>query len=256
MPQLKIGENNQPVYQDGKFVLVHDDKSETPFDPVGAFSAAAAARRERDEFKTKAESASSVLDLFGKDDAERKTAVEKLKLARALDDKKLVDAGKVDEVVAERLRTAREEWEAKEKALAGTSEQLSSQLDEILIEKAFAGSKVLDDYFPTWSLLAPVFRSRLGREGKTLVGYRDAEKKERIYSASGELAQGDELLLALLKSHPDHDKWKKGANANGSAAPGNTAAKAGTKTLTVEQFQALSAQARMDFINKEGGQIA
>lgn len=254
MPKLTLEDGTEFT---GKLVHVGDDGTKTPFDPLGTHATFGTIRGERDSFKTAAETAAAELALFGKSPEDRKAAAEKLRLAANLDAKKLVEAGKIDELVAERLRAAQEEWGGKEKTLASERDELARTLDEILIEKAFAGSKVLDDYFPTWSLLAPVFESQLAREGKQLVGYRDAAKKERIYSATkpGELAQGDELLAALLKSHPDHDKWRKGANAQGTGATGNTGGAGGAKTMTVDQFNALDPQKRMDFINKEGGQV-
>lgn len=234
MPKLTLEDGTE---FSGKLVLVGDDGTKTPFDPLGTHATFGTIRGERDEFKSKAETALSELSAFGKSPEERKAAAEKLRLAANLDAKKLVEAGKIDELVAERLRAAQEEWGGKEKALASEKDELARTLDEILIEKAFAGSKVLDDYFPTWSLLAPVFQNRLAREGKQLVGYRDEAKKERIYSSSkpGELAQGDELLAALLKSHPDHDRWKKGANAQGAGATGNTGATGSAMTISREE---------------------
>jgi hypothetical protein len=224
MPKLKTVDGGGLAFQDGKLVLVNDDGTELAFDPLQTHATFGTIRGERDTFKTKAETAEAALALFGKDDKERQAAIEKLKLARSLDQKDLVKAGEIEKLVAEQLQAAQAEWLKKEQGLTTERDGLSSLLDEVLIDHAFSGSKVLDDYFPTWSLLAPIFKAQLGREGKTLVGYRDAAKKDRIYSASkpGELAKGDELLRALLTSHPDHDQWKKGANANGSAAPGNT----------------------------------
>jgi hypothetical protein len=257
MPKLKLSDNGQPVYQDGKFVLVGDDGAETAFDPLSTHATFGTIRGERDKFKGEAETALAELTAFGKSPDERKAAIEKLKMAANLDAKKLVDAGKIEELVAERLRAAQEEWAGKEKALSGKSQELEGLLDEILIEKAFAGSKVLDEYFPTWSLLQHEFRGRLAREGKSLVGFRDAERKERIYSSTnpGQLAQGDELLAALLKSHPDHDKWKKGANANGPGSPGSPGGGGnGAKTASRQQWEAMSPADQTKFA-LDGGQI-
>ena len=66
MPQLETGDNGQPIYQDGKFVLVLDDKTETPFDALGAYSTFGKIHEERDAFRARPRRWRSEAGKFGR----------------------------------------------------------------------------------------------------------------------------------------------------------------------------------------------
>jgi len=253
MPKLTLEDGTDFT---GKLILVGDDGSKMPFDPVKTHSTFGEIRGERDRFQSEAQKALARLQQFGKDDSEIEDALAKLKLARGLDDKKLVDAGKVEELKNQAIASYKAERDKEAAELKKQLEASNARYEESLVN-AFSGSKVLSEYLPTWSLLRHELRNRIAVENGQLVGYRDADKKDKFYSAAnpGQLAQGDELLKMLLASHPDHDSWKKGSGAAGTGAPGNPGGGGGAKTMTVDQFNALSAQARMDFINKEDGKV-
>lgn len=224
MPKYKLAEDGRPVFEDGKLVLVQDDGTESPFDALGVYGTLGKIRSERDGFKSQAEAMGAKLKAFGSSDEEIEAAKEKLRLARALDDKKLVEAGKVDEVVQERLK----EHTAKTTELVSGLEAKLTAKDQLvrkaLISNRFATTKALEGYFLTPDLAEAVFGQHFDiDENGALVPFRDGAKKERIYSASGDgsLASMDEALGVLLKSHPNHDKWKKGTGSTGSDAPGS-----------------------------------
>lgn len=222
--KYKLGEDGKPVFVDGKLVLVQDDGTETPFDAIGVYKTLGTIRKERDDAQALAEAQSAKLKAFGASDEELEKAKERLKLARALDDKKLVDAGKVEEVVAERLKEHTAKTQEVIDALNGKLTAKDQLLRKTSISNRFATTKALDGYVLTPDLAEAVFGDRFDLdENGQLVAYRDPGKKERIYSASGDgsLASIDEALGVLLKAHPNHDKWKKSSNPNGSDAPGN-----------------------------------
>jgi len=222
--KLKLGENDQPVYQDGKFVLVLEDGSETAFDAVGAYSTFGKIRNERDEWKSKAESAEGELVKFGKSADERAKAIERVKLAQALDEKKLVDAGKVDEVIAERVKAMKAEHEAALAEVNSKATGLESQLRRILVRKQLEDLDIWEGYLPTKDLLIEhVLERQFDLDGDQVVAFADAEKKSKLYSKSDPSRPADvkEAAEQLLKAHPNHDKWKKGVNATGSDATGN-----------------------------------
>jgi len=225
MPKLKLGDNDQPVYQDGKFVLVLDDGSETAFDAVGAYVTFGTIREERDTWKGKAEATSAELVKFGKTAEDRSKTLELAGKARAFDDKKLVDAGKVDEVVAERLKAAKTEWDTEKQGLAAKAEQLSARLRRNLVSKQIAASKVFEDYLITPDLFEAKYGVHFDVDGDEdhVIAFSDAQHKSPIYSRSDltKHASVDEAVSILLKADPNHDRWKKGVNANGSGATGN-----------------------------------
>jgi hypothetical protein len=255
MAKLKIDDQGHAVLKDGLPVWVLDDGAEEAFDGPKLHGTLGKLRRERDEFETQARGAKDALKRFGASDEELADAAEKLKLARNLDDKKLIDAGKVDEVVNQRLKDAAVAWEQEKGQMKQAQDDLSSRLRKVLISNRFATTKALEGTFLTPALAEATFGGLFDVESESPVAYRDGSKKERLYSKNdpSKIADFDEALSILVTSHPEFPKWKKGVNASGGGAIGSNGS-AGGNSMTREQFEAQTPAARMDFVRK-GGEV-
>jgi hypothetical protein len=255
MAKVKTDDQGHAVLKDGLPVWVLDNGSEEVFDGPKLHSTVGKIRQERDEFETQARVTRDALRRFGSSDDEINAAVEKLKLARNLDDKKLIDAGKVDEVVNQRLKDAAVAWEQEKGQMKQAQDDLSSRLRKVLISNRFATTKALDGTFLTPALAEATFGSLFDVENESPVAFRDGSRKERLYSKNdpSKVADFDEALSILVTSHPEYPKWKKGVNAAGGGAPGS-GDPAGGNNMTRDQFEAQTPNARMEFIRK-GGQV-
>lgn len=257
MPKYKVGENGQPVYQDGKFVLILDDGSETPFDALGAYTTFGTIRKERDEAQSEAKAAKAALSTFGATDEDRARILELAKKAKAFDDKKLVEAGKVDEVVEARLKDAKAAWDQEKSGLESKVKQAEGNVRKFLISSRFATSKALEKTVLTPDLAEAKFGSLFDVEGDAVIAFRDGGRKEKLYSRAdpSKLADFDEALSILISSDPNFEKWKAGTGATGGGAPGGAAAPNGTKTMQRTQFVGLDPKSQMEFI-REGGKLS
>lgn len=236
--KLKIDQaTGKAEVKDGMPVYVGDDGTETTFDLPKLLSTAHATREERDRIEREAKALRESMKQFGSTEEEIKAAIEKLRIARNLDDKKLVDAGKVEELVSQRLKEATTAWESEKSALAKEKDEARATVRRLLISSKIAGSSVLSDYLPTPDLIELALGEHFDVDGDRVVAYRDPKTKERIYSAKdpGQLADVDEALAILLKAHPNHDKWKKSANASGSGAPGAPGGGGAARTITRDE---------------------
>jgi hypothetical protein len=258
--KLKLGDNGAPVYQDGKLVLVGDDGSETPFDAVGAYSTFAKIREERDGWKSKAEGFDSELTRFGKSPDERAKTAERAKLASQIDEKKLIDAGKVDEVVSARLAESTKAWDEQRAALEAKAATAESKARRIGIESKLRASKVFDDYLaPTKELFVAKHLDHFDFDGEAdgVAGFRDAKRSQRLYRIDNPNAAADvdESIRQILKLDPNHDSYRKGSGANGSGAPGNPKVNAdGSKSVSPEEFTRWTPAQQMKF-SVEGGAV-
>lgn len=223
--------------KDGMPVYVGDDGAETTYDLPKLLASVGATRDERDRFQREAKAAADALRQFGTTDDEIKAAVEKLKLARGLDDKKLVDAKGVDEVVQGRLAEATKAWQEEKANLERAAAEANAKVRQFLISGRLRSSKVLEEYLSTPDLIELALGQHFDVDGDQVVAFRDPTKKDRIYSAKdpGKPADVDEALAILLKSHPNHDKWKKSSNASGSGASAAPNAPGSGHTITREE---------------------
>lgn len=152
-----------------------------------------------------------------------KKALEKV---AALNDKELIDAGKVEEIKANAVKATEEKMQAaldaKDEEIAELSTNLdgaTKTLNDELIGGAFARSKFVED-----NIAIPVdfLQAKFGNNFKVVDGKRVGfdENGKEIYSKSkpGEIAEFDEALEILVSAHPNKDDFLKGRQKNGSGA--------------------------------------
>jgi hypothetical protein len=223
--KLKLNADGSAVVQDGKPVYIHDDGKEVPFDAPTAVSTISRLNGEAKTHREEKEALSAKVKLFeGIEDVE--AAKKALETIKALDDKKLVDAGKVEEVKRAAVQAAEEKAMAAAKAhatelktITDKYEALNSQYNSEKIGGMFKGSTFVKDKVkvPVDMVEAKFGRNFKVEDGK-IVGYDNAGNK--IYSRlkPGELAEPDEALEQLVDAYPAKTEILKGANHTGSGS--------------------------------------
>lgn len=258
--KLKLDENGHVVVQDGKPVYVHDDGKEVPFDAAGTVATIGRLNGEARSHRERAEAAEDKLKAFdGIEDAE--AARKALETVSNLDSKKLVDAGKVEEIKEEAVKAYKEQLTAAQKAHADEIKLLSAERDTIrdqfhseAIGTRFASSKFISEKA---IIPGPAMQKLFGdhfkvEDGKPVAYGTDGNK---IYSRSkpGELADFEEAIETLVASYPYRDNILKGTGSgSGSQGAGNTSG--ADKKITRSQFDAMPQEERAAKM-KDGFQV-
>lgn len=256
--KLKLTEEGFAEVKDGMPVYVHDDGKEIPFDAEGTVSRIARLNAEAANHRKHKEEAEAKLSMFsGIDDPT--AALKALETVRNIDDKQLVEAGKVEEVRAAAIRTMEERLAAAEKshsAVLGDRESLIAtlrgQLDSTIIGGAFQSSQFIKDKLAIPADFAEAkFRNHFVIEDGKLAAYFDDKRQERIYSRqrAGDPNVGfDEALEQLVERYPQKDSILRGTNASGSGAQGSS----GVMAALNKPAKEMSAEEKAAFIGKHG----
>lgn len=255
--KIKLDAEGHAVLENGIPVWILDDGKELAIDAPKNHATIAATRDERDAARDRVRELEGEIKAFGASPEARKVAAEKLKLALALDDKKLVEAGKVDEVVAERLKPAKAEWDAERARIEAERDAVRGELKSAVVGKAFATTKAVEGTILTGSIAEAMFGQHFDVENGQPVAYRNVNgKRERIYSRKdpAQIADFDEALSIQIQSHPDFSAWKKGTGSTGGGAPGG-ATGSNDKTVSRAAFEALPPAAKLEHV-RGGGQVA
>lgn len=223
--KLKLNDQGFAVVQDGKPVYVHDDGKEVAFDAASAVSKIAALNAEAKSHREGKEAAEAKAKAFeGIEDAE--AARKALETLKNIDEGKLIQAGKVDEIKAAAKKAAEEQVQAANKAhadeLARTKQQLDKATSDLYGEKiggSFNRSKLISDKF---AIPADLVQARFGsaykvEDGK-IVAYDQAGNKIFSRARPGEIADFDEALETLVDQYPYKEQILKGSGASGGGA--------------------------------------
>ncbi len=233
--KLKLNDQGFAVVQDGKPVYVHDDGKEVAFDAPSAVSKITALNAEARDHRQAKEAAEAKAKAFeGIEDAE--AARKALETLKNLDEGKLIQAGKVDEIKAAAQRAAQEQVAAASKAhaeeLARTKQQLDKLTGDLYSEKiggSFNRSKLITEKF---AIPADLVQARFGQSFKVedgkIVAYDQAGNKIFSRSRPGEIADFDEALDTLVDQYPYKESILKGSGASGSGA-GSSGSGGGTQ---------------------------
>lgn len=223
--KLKLDENGHVVVSDGKPVYVHADGKEVAFDAPGTVATITRLNGEAKNHRERAEKAEGQLKAFeGIEDPE--AARKALETVKNIDDKKLVDAGKVEEIKAAAQKAAKEQLEAMSKThalelqkLKEQNENLQTTLNNELIGGSFTRSKFISEKS---AIPADLVQAAFGKhfkieEGK-VVGYDSAGNKIFSRSRPGEVADFEEALELIVDQYPNKDQILKGDVKGGSGA--------------------------------------
>ena len=224
--------NGLPVY-------VHDDGKEIGFDAAQAVSKISALNGEAKSHREAKEVAEANLAKFS-GIADPAKALEALETMTKIDQKKLIDAGAVDQVKAEITKSFQTQLDE----LNGRNQTLESQLYDAKIGGSFSGSKFIADKI---AIPADMLQARFGQSFKVEDGNIVAldATGNKIYSRSkpGELASFDEALEFLVEQYPQKDHILKASGNNGGGSR-TTQHQAGQKTMKRAAFDSLDTAGR------------
>ncbi|MDR0275923.1 MAG: hypothetical protein LBI48_11420 [Burkholderiaceae bacterium] len=226
--KLKTVDINGKTYaevQDGKPLYVHDDGKEVAFDASATVSKISALNREAQTHREAKEAAEARAKAFeGIEDAD--AARKALETVKNLDEGKLIQAGKVEEIKAAAQKAAQEQVAAASKAhaeeLARTKQALDKVTGDLYAEKiggSFTRSKLITDKF---AIPADLVQARFGNAFKVedgkIVAYDAAGNKIFSRVRPGEIADFDEALETLVDQYPYKEQILKSTGASGSGA--------------------------------------
>ena len=236
------GKTYAEVNEQGLPLYIHDDGKEVAHDAAQTVATITRLNGEAKSNRERYEKAESSLAAFAgiEDPIAAKKAVETLK---NFDDKKLVDAGEVEEVKAEAIKAVEEKYAP----IVQERDALQNQLHGELIGGGFARSQMIKDKI---SVPADMIQAQFGRNFKVENGKVVAYDNhgQQIYSRSrpGELADFDEALDQLIDGYQYKDHILKGGQGSGGNFQGNTNTNTGLKRSQMD------AKAKSDFIQTHG----
>ncbi|HAT3689673.1 hypothetical protein M8Q32_23215, partial [Enterobacter hormaechei] len=152
-----------------------------------------------------------------------------------IDQKKLIDAGAVDQVKAEITKVFQQQLEEAN----SKTQQLETQLYDEMIGGRFGGSKFISEKM---AIPSEFVRSYFGQNFKIedgkVVAYDGQGNKVFSRTKPGELASFDEALESLVESHPQKDYILKSSGNSGGGSH-QSQHQAGQKTMKRAAFDAL-----------------
>jgi hypothetical protein len=218
-------------------VFVHGDGKETPFDADSTLGTISRLNGEAKSHRERAEAAEKALKGF-EGISDPAAALKALTTVQNLDAKKLVDAGEVEKVREEAIKSV----SAKYEPFVKENDDLKAQLYAEKIGGSFARSKFIAEKVAIPSdLLQASFGRHFSIEGGKIVA-KDANGSQ-LFSRTrhGEPADFEEALEQLIDAYPHKASILKGSNASGSGAGSSGGNGGGGKrTVTRAQLAAMS----------------
>lgn len=217
-------------------VFIHADGKEAPFDADSTLGTISRLNGEAKSHRERAEKAEGSLKAF-EGIADPAAAIKALGVVANLDAKKLVDAGEVDKVKAEAIKSVQAQYEP----VVKERDTLKGELYAEKIGGSFARSKFIADKVAIPAdMVQAAFGRHFGIEGGKIVA-KDANGNQ-LFSRTrhGEPADFDEALELLVDAYPHKASILKGSGASGGGAGGGGGGGGGKQQITRAQFGALS----------------
>ena len=146
-----------------------------------------------------------------------KKAREALEIASKLEQKQLIDAGKVDEVRNQITSQYTAQLSEKDKMVQG----LQGKIEQLLVNNVFANSEfVRNNLAIPRDMFEAYFRSNFKVENDQVVAYDRAGNRLMSKKAIGEFAGPEEALEILVEAHPQKDIILKADVGTGSGNNG------------------------------------
>lgn len=222
--------------QEGKPVFIGDDGKEIAFDAPHTVSTINRLNGEAKGHRERAEKAEGSLKAFEgiTDPAAAKKALETI---QNLDQSKLVDAGKVEEIKAAAIKAVEDQY----KPVIEERDSLKSLLDKEIRGGSFARSKFAEEKVAVpRHMLERTYGDNFKVEDGKLVPYDANGNKIFSRAKPGEIADFDEALELLIAADPYKDHILKGDVKGGGGAGQGGQGAGGKRTLTRAEFSALA----------------
>lgn len=220
-------------------IFVNAEGKEAPFDGDSTVATISRLNGEAKGHRERAEKAEGALKTF-EGISDPAAAIKALNTVKNLDDKKLVDAGEVEKVKAEAIKSVEEKYAPVVKK-AG---DLEAQLNSHLIGGAFSRSKFISEKFAAEGpagveIAQALFANRFKVEDGKVVALDANGGKIFSRTRHGELADAEEAIEIMVDAYPHKAHILKGTGANGGGAQGGGNGGGGKRTLSRDQFNAL-----------------
>jgi hypothetical protein len=211
MPNWKTNEDGSLALVEGNPVFIDSTGAEKTvgLDTIGNLNREAKTHREQKE------EALNKLKMFeGLDPEKAKAALE---LASKIDQKSLIDAGKVDELKNQITQQFTGQLTEKDKALA----EITNKYENTLINNVFANSEFIRNNIAVpRDMFEATFRANFKVEKGEIVTYDKAGNRLLSKSRAGEYATPEEAFAILVESHPAKDSILKADVGSGSGSGG------------------------------------
>lgn len=223
------GKTYAEVNEDGLAVYTLEDGNEQGYDGEDLAGKLGQANQEAHRYRTALSESQNKLKPF-KDiedlEAYKTEADKALETVKNYDEKKLVDAGKVEEIKTAAVKVVEEKYDAiikdKYEPLEAKCTDLESRLHKEMIGGRFARSKFIEEKV---AVPTPLVESYFGHQfsiedGKVTAKHSDGSP---VYSKAkpGEPAEFEEALQLIVEASPFKDNILKGNGKRGGGAPGS-----------------------------------
>ena len=241
MLKLKLDAEGKAIVQEGKPVYTDDTGKDVVFDADHAVTKIAQLNGESKGHREAKEAAEAKLVAF-KDITDPVAAAKAVATLKNIDDKTLVDAGKVEEIKLAAIKATEEKFAP----YVEQAKFFETALYDEKIGGAFARSSLIAGDKATLSIPADMVQARFGKhfsmkDGKVIA---TDHQGNQIYSKArpGDAADFDEALGFLVDQYPHRDSILKSSGASGGGSGGNQNGNnaSGKKEITRAEFDAMA----------------
>lgn len=237
---FKRAENGNPI-------MTGDDGKEFELDAIGLHGKVGELNSESAGRRIELKAATDKLKAFeGLDAAAARDAIEKL---AKIDQKALIDAGKVDEV----RQQMKDEYEKIIKEKDGLIEKKDASIYDLRVTSQFAASEWFNGATPKTVLTPALAKAYWGANFKVengeIVPYGTDGKPILSKADPSKYAAFDEAIEHLVMSNPDKDRFLR-SNGGGSGSKGGAAGEA--KVRTFAEYKALPVKEKAALAAKHG----
>lgn len=258
--KLKLNEQGYAFVVDGKPVYVDDSGKEIPFDAPGTAETIKRLNAEAKGHREGKEAAEALLKQF-EGISDPAAALKALETLKALDDKKLIDAGQVEQLKQQIKQGFEQQIEGLQKSHAETLNKLTGERDSLqntLYNERIGGQFERSNFIKERLVLPPdIARAAFGNafkiEDDKVVAYDPNGNKIFSRARPGELATFDEAIESLVDNYPSRDHILKGTGSSGGNGGGGNGSGRG-KSVSRAAFENMSPSERSSFM-KDGGQL-
>lgn len=256
---IEVDGKTYAIVQDGKPVY-EDDGKDIAFDAPGTRETIRRINGEAKQHREAKEAAEEKLKAF-EGITDPAAAIKALDTVKNIDDKKLIDAGRVEEVKREVAKSFEDKIKSLETSHATALQTERAEKDTMRtawhtekLSNAFSTSKAISEKF---AIPADLVQSRFGQNFKiedgALVGYDNAGNKIYSRARPAELANFDEAIETLVDQYPYKEQILKGMGG-GSGSKGGSGGGANGKQIKRSEFDKLAGADQMAKI-REGVQV-
>ncbi len=170
-----------------------------------------------------------------------------------LDQSKLIDSGKVDELKAQLTTQFQGQIQEKDKALASAL----SMIDNMKIERIFESSEFVNQSVAIpRDMFTSAFRNNFKIEDGKIVAYDSHGNKIMSDDRFGELATPEEALKKLVASRPDKDTILRAESGAGTGSGGKGGNSGVGRSIKRGEFEALTPTKQAEVAAKvRGGEM-